>query len=717
MIIRVALPVPMHRLFDYTAETAVVGQRVWVSFGRQTLLGIVVELPAESDYPLEKLKPAQVLDDEPALPQVMMDLLRWSAKYYAHPLGEVMQTALPVKLRQNTPLWAKGIQKYALADGVGIEQIRANAHRQKALVATLSQGALTEDEVNQRIEDWRAPMKALVEQGKVFAEEVPCIAESSEIHPKRPDLTEEQKCVIQAIQDSHGFKAFLLDGVTGSGKTEVYLRLIEQALMDGKQVLVLIPEISLTSQMIDRFKARLQTPMAILHSGLNDSERHCAWTAASKGHARVVLGTRSALWTPMPDLGLCIIDEEHDGSYKQQEGFRYHARDVLVMRASQSNVPVVLGSATPSLETLHNAHQGLYQHLKLRQRATGASLPKMGLIDIRSKKLIEGVSPKLLERMGEVIQRGEQVLLFINRRGFSPVLMCHECGWTGECHRCHRNMTWHQKQHRLKCHHCGHEEREPSVCPSCGEKELNPVGVGTQRLEQAMQAYFPDAQVLRIDRDTTARKGEMDEKIAQAHSADILIGTQMLAKGHHFPNVTLVGILDVDQGLYGFDFRSTEFMAQLVIQVAGRAGRESKQGEVWLQTHYPEHPIFEPMLKQDYSALAKSILDEREMVGYPPFSHQIIIKASAHQPDLVMQWLMGLAQELASYYDSELEIMGPVPSPMEWKAGRFYGQLLLQAESRAKLFSYIRVLRNYSESNKLSKNIRYFWDVSPIFIN
>ncbi|MDQ1362917.1 MAG: hypothetical protein QG652_777, partial [Pseudomonadota bacterium] len=517
-------------------------------------------------------------------------------------------------------------------------------------------------------------------------------------------------CVTAALNQ---FQTFLLHGITGSGKTEVYLALTEAALAQGRQVLILVPEISLTPQLTRRFRRRLSVPIAALHSGMNDRQRQCAWGMAANAEARVVIGTRSALFTPMPNLGLIMIDEEHDGSLKQQEGFRYHARDLALVRAKHAAIPVLLGSATPSLESLYNTERGQYQLLQLKQRAALAKPPKVQVLDVRRRPLQDGLSDLLLQHIRSHLNQQGQVLLFLNRRGYAPLLMCHECGWTTDCPRCDAHMTLHQHSRRLHCHHCGHETPAPVNCPQCGHTELWLPGAGTERIEEALAKHFPDATLVRIDRDTTRRKGSLDDKLEQARSGagHILIGTQMLAKGHDFPNVSLVGILDADQGLFSTDFRGTEHLAQLIIQVAGRAGRAERAGEVFIQTHQPDHPLLTTLLHQGNTGFARAALEERRVSDLPPFSHLAILRADANRVDDVSDFLRQAKTLLNS---NKLEIFGPLPAPMARRAGRQRMQLVLQASERralhTQLHNWVRTLADMKSARK----VRWSLDVDPV---
>ena len=511
-----------------------------------------------------------------------------------------------------------------------------------------------------------------------------------------------------------------MEGVTGSGKTEVYLQLIAQCLLKGLQTLVLIPEIGLTPQTLNRFKRRFNCTIALLHSGLTDRERQLAWQSAYSGDAAIIIGTRSAIFTPLPNPGLIIIDEEHDSSFKQQDTFRYSARDIGIKRAHQLQCPIILGSATPSLETLNNALQSRYHHHQLKQRAANAQMPQFELVDIRNAPLQEGFSQSLLGAISTEIDKGNQVLVFINRRGFSPMLMCHACGYVAQCQHCDARMTVHFKQQILRCHHCEGQQTLPQHCPDCASPQLDFQGVGTERSEQALQRLFPNTRTIRIDRDTTSRKHAMNELVADAHRGDpcILVGTQMLAKGHHFPDVTLVAVLDADGGLFSTDFRGPEKMGQLLIQVAGRAGRAAKPGRVLVQTHQPEHPLIQSLTQHQYHSYALTLLEERRLSGLPPFGHLALVRAEAQDLEQAEQFL----RDLRSFIDSIIgntenptaQVFGPLPAPMARRAGYFRAQLLLQSDQRKVLHHSLLHLCHHGDQHPLGKKLRWSIDVDPV---
>lgn len=743
MIIQVAVPGPFLTPLDYIYDLTegakpVVGGRVRVPFRNRELIGLVMNLPEGSDYDRKKTKSVlEVIDAEPLFDSQHLNFIEWAARYYHEPIGEVIQAALPKKLRGGDAVEVLGLPVWKLSESgqkISLEALPKNAKHQIALFNVLknSPEPLSASQLNGELSSWRASLKKFIEAGWIEEQRGLCLADTYLGEAPNHTLNEEQQQAVDAVTQlpKHSFKAFLVEGVTGSGKTEVYLGMIEHAISQGKQALVLVPEIGLTPQMVSRFNAYLQKPVAMLHSGMNDSERLCAWHLVRTGQVSVLLGTRSAIFAPFKNLGLCIIDEEHDLSFKQQEGFRYSARDLLIRRAFELKIPAVLGSATPSLETLHNAKADRFGYLKLRQRAANAKIPSIKLVDIRGEKVQEGVTAPLKSAMQKHLKAGGQVLLFLNRRGFAPVLMCHDCGWQAQCPSCDANMTLHQSAYAntadtLRCHHCGHQTFAPPACPSCEGEEFVKVGQGTERLTETVTEWFPDQRIVRIDRDTTRLKGKMKEltDLARSGEADILIGTQMLAKGHHFPNVTLVGIVDIDQGLFGSDFRAPERMAQLVLQVAGRAGRGEKAGEVLVQTHHPDHPMLRTLVTEGYDQFAVNALADRKVAGLPPFKFQMMIRAEANYAQDAMRFLHELKRSLIQMHadSGELEqtpeIWGPVSAPMERRQGRYRYQLLLQSTERAQLHKLWNQVEPYVYSSPLARKVRWSIDVDPQEMN
>lgn len=725
-VFRVAVPTPLRRCFDYIVPepmpAASPGMRVRVPFGRRELVGVLIRALDESPVEQVRLKSVlQILDREPVLSASMLSLLQWAADYYHHPLGEVLNTALPSALRQGRDLAVKGLSVWSLTPAgadVDLSQLnRAPLQRRilKALADTPS--GLHGSQLVTISHGWAGAIRQLVAKGWVDVRESELSEGTTSPAEPAPALTAAQHAAVAAIAASlNAFRAFLLHGVTGSGKTEVYLNVIASVLAQQRQALLLVPEIGLTPQLVARVRARFPILVAVLHSGLSDKERLRAWLQARDGKARIVLGTRSAVFSPMQSSGVIIVDEEHDTSYKQQEGFRYHARDIAVMRARRENIPIILGSATPSLDSLRNVAKGSYERLMLPDRTRTAALPAVHLLDLRRLALNNGLSPPLLQQIDKRLHRGEQSLLFLNRRGYAPVYICHDCGWLAPCARCDGKLTFHKHRQRLRCHHCGADVVVPKTCPDCDGVNLHALGEGTERIESVLANLFPRACVVRIDRDSTRRKGALEEKLAQVDvgDADILVGTQMLSKGHDFPNVTLVGVLDADQGLYSVDFRASEHLFQQIMQVSGRAGRAHKPGEVWLQTYHPDHQLFTALHSHDYDAFAQNALDERREAGYPPFAHFALLRAESPKIDAALTFVQFAHQLACSCSTDGIGIMEPLPSPMERRAGRYRAQLLLQSTSRRPLHDFLNHWLPRLEAARLSKRVRWSLDVDPI---
>ena len=724
-IVRVALAVPLPRFFDYLYApdlTPIVGGRVLVPFGSQKRVGIVVDLPASSDVAKEKLKPIiDVLDAESLFNSTIWDWLAWSANYYRAALGDVLFQALPVKLR-NGESAVKNDRTFWRITDLGKQALESGElKRAKKQIEALNL-LLTQDLEKGNNEISSAIWSAL--KGKDYVEEIIVPTEQKswqqalEDNPlvnldNRLTLNKQQALAFSQLLFQEGFNVWLLEGVTGSGKTEIYLQYIEEVLKKGKQVLVLVPEIGLTPQTVRRFQARFNVEIDVLHSNLNDTQRLNVWERARTGQSAIVIGTRSALFTQFSDLGLIILDEEHDGSFKQQDGWRYHARDLGIVLAQKLNIPILLGSATPSLESVNNVQNGKYHHLVLSKRAGNATALRQFVIDLKHQRIQNGLSEPLLKRMQEHLEKGNQVLLFLNRRGFAPVLLCHECGWIDECHHCEKPYTYHQHQRVLRCHHCGAQKTVPMQCGHCGSTHLVTTGLGTEQLEETLKARFPQYNIARIDRDSTARKGKLEgylEDIQQGKS-QILIGTQMLAKGHHFPNVTLVALVNVDNALFSLDFRAEERLAQLYVQVAGRSGRAEKQGEVVLQTHYPDHPLLTTLLEKGYQAFAEETLKLRHNMGLPPFSFQALFKAQCRHSEEAENALSQLASFFYEQKIEGLQVLGPIPAPFSKKAGQYRWQLLLQHASRKQLQA---ALSRYSPELIKSSQVRLILDVDPL---
>ncbi|WP_137936955.1 primosomal protein N' [Chitinivorax sp. B] len=720
-IARIALDVPLAGPFDYLATDITendIGRRVVVPFGPRKLTGIVIDVASTSEYAPSKLKSVITLHhDMPPLPQDVLDTCRFCADYYQHPFGQVIFTGLPVRLRQTAAYHRPPGTHWQLTE-LGSNQLQgrisARAPTQQRLYATLQSGPLAVEQAQQVAANAPATLRQWAREGWV-ARCIPPMAEQFPLTPL-PALNIEQQAAITAIQSQPGFAVTLLHGITGSGKTEVYLQLIAAELAAGRQVLVLIPEINLTPQLTVRFSARFPNRCIVsLHSALADGERADNWLTAQCGQADIVLGTRLAVFTPLPRLGMIIVDEEHDSSFKQQEGLRYSARDVAVFRARLRQIPVVLGSATPALETYHNAHTGRYRLAKLNKRAVDvAELPIVKTIDTRRLLLQDGLSDDMVNALNARLLAGEQSLVFINRRGFAPVLFCGECGWIAGCQRCSARLVVHLRERQLRCHLCGYEESVPSACPDCGNQDIRPLGVGTQRIEAALTERLPQARILRVDRDATRRKEAFNTMLANIHGGkvDILVGTQMLAKGHDFPNLSLVCVLNADSGLYSADFRATERLFSLLMQVSGRAGRAGIPGEVLIQTQFPDHPLLHALVAHDFDSYAKRLLEERRQAHFPPFLYQAVLRAEAQDLELAIAFL-DQAKQFAHALNSPVDLFDPVPAALTRLAGWARAQLLVQHPSRAILQT---LLRNWiPQLHTLNeRQVRWIIDVDPL---
>jgi len=736
-LLRVAIPSPLRRLFDYLppcgsdmstesvnsdsnhaySTNSGIGRRVKVPFGRRELIGVVLDEVTETDVPRNKLKPInEFIDEEPLLPSYMLELVLWAADYYQHPVGDAVLHALPALLRKGSSTESVHHYVWQVTPHANIEQLAKNASKLRNSFQIIADhpAGISREAFRAEGGDSQA-LKALFNKGLISEQLQESTPPASNPLKEAPlTLNPEQALVVKHLQNNPHFSPILLDGITGSGKTEVYLQAITNVLNAGQQALVLVPEIGLTPQTVQRFKQRFNVPIRILHSNLTDKQRLEAWLDARDGRAKIIIGTRSAIFTPLQNPGIIIIDEEHDGSFKQQEGFRYSARDLSVVRAHAENIPVILGSATPSLETLHNCQSGRYRHFTLRQRAGNAIAPEFKLLDIRGARLHNGLSEVLIEHIKAHIEQGTQVLVFINRRGFAPSLSCHDCGWIAECRRCDARMTLHYNPAHLHCHHCDSQRPIPARCDQCGSDAIKPQGAGTERTEQTLQSLFPNTSVLRIDRDSTSRKGSLDKLMEQVHSGEpcILVGTQMLAKGHHFPRVTLVAILDADGGLFSTDFRGMERTAQLITQVAGRAGRADHPGTVFLQTLHADHPLLTNLALAGYEAFAAAELTLRKQYQLAPFRFIAIVRAESQKPGTAESFLQSLREAIAPSFGG-IDWQGPFPSPMEKKAGVFRSQLLLSCLSRIHLQNCLSHLCLVSDEHPSHNKVRWSVDVDP----
>ena len=723
-VLQVAVPVPVRHRFDYLPPrpgwTPPVrpGVRVRVPFGRTSAIGVVVGVASTSAVYATRLKRVHdVIDAEPLLDPATLKLLVWASGYFQHPIGEVVAGTLPRLLRLGRTPKAERSMRYAasaagaraFAEG-GVSGAPVQA---RLLGLMLANGSVSEAALAAEHRDWRRPLRALIAKGWVEPTDDSMYGVS---RSDRPVLNVDQQRAVDALQAHlREFSPFVLEGVTGSGKTEVYLRAIEEVVASGRQALVLIPEIGLTPQLLARFHARLSCRVEALHSGLSDGERLSAWTHARNGTADVVVGTRSAVFAPLARPGLFIVDEEHDLSFKQQDGFRYSARDLAVVRARDTGVPVVLGSATPSLEALENVRRGRYRRLELPHRAGGASPPRIDVVDLRSRPFDNGLCDVLIEAVEQAKARSEQALLFINRRGYAPLLVCHACGWIAECVRCDAHLVFHREDGRLRCHHCSAERSLIVECPECGSKDMRRLGLGTERVASALESRIDGLRVARMDRDATRRRGALEALLDRVHAGEVdaVVGTQMLAKGHHFPNVTLVAILDADGGLFGIDFRATERMAQLLLQVAGRAGRGDRAGRVLLQTHHPEHPLLRVLVLEGYRKFCEGALEERRLARLPPYASLALVRAEATQRDAPQSFLSDAEACASARPPAGVSVLGPVPSPMERRAGRYRAQLLVDATSRAALQRFLPGWIAELEALPSARKVRWSVDVDP----
>jgi primosomal protein N' (replication factor Y) len=728
-IIRVALDTPLRRTFDYLRDAdspaGMAGQRVRVPFGRREKIGFIVSIESQSEIERSKLKRiSSYIDHQPTFDPALLTLLRWAADYYHHPLGEVIATALPKLLREGAALQERSFVWAVTPAGRRALEVgeAKRAPQQRALLEHLArnEAGVAEDDLADWPR-WRDHARSLRERG--WAER--CEQEPADslppVQPETlatgiPEPTPDQQAALDTIIASSdtGYRAWLLQGITGSGKTEVYLRLAERQLQAGRRVLILVPEIGLTPQLVGRFAKRFAgIPLAVLHSGLTDTQRLEAWRRAHDGSARLVLGTRSAVFAPIPDLGMIVVDEEHDASFKQQEGgFRYSARDLAVVRAQQLDIPILLGSATPSLESLHNVTLGRFHHLSLPRRAGNAQPPTLKLIDLRAEHVHAGLSTTAATTIEKHLADQGQVLVYINRRGYAPTLACTACGWVAPCLSCDARLTVYRNAARLRCHHCGADRELPRQCPQCGYA-VKTVGQGTERIEESLAETFHGVGIARLDRDVVRRQDELEAVVSRIASGDarILVGTQMIAKGHDFPDVTLVVVLNADQGLFSTDFRAAERLAQTIVQVAGRAGRGDRRGEVLIQTEYPEHPLLRGLLEGGYEAFASAALAERESAAWPPFARLAALRASALQADWATDFLDAARRAAPK---ANVRLLGPAPAAMAKRAGRFHAQLLIESSDRAALHRFLDRWVPAVEALPEVRRVRWALDVDPL---
>ena len=723
-ILRLAIPTPLRQLFDYlppagiNIEALQAGTRLQVPFGSRQVTGYLVDVVSDTDQDNSRLKTANaVLDAASLLSPGTIALCDWAARYYHHPPGDVFAAAFPPRLRQGKAQLDNGIRGWQLSTrGKGLPaDALSRAPKQAAALALLRAQSQASHEALNAAGASTPTLRALRE--KELIEEVSLQA----VHQPpaaRPGLTlnEEQAAALSGLQTALGsFSCHLLEGVTGSGKTEVYLQLIARCLADGQQAMVLIPEIGLTPQTLSRFEQRFDARIAVFHSGLTELQRYKAWEAARDGRADIIIGTRSAVFTPLHKLGVIIVDEEHDGSYKQQDGFRYSARDVAVKRAQLEGCPVLLGSATPSLESLHNALQGRYQHPRLSARAGSGTLPTIRTEDVRGEQLQAGLSGGLIDAAKKALGRREQVLLFLNRRGYAASVLCHDCGWLAECSACDARLTVHRRQRQLRCHHCNARRPLPSQCPECRGNRLLTQGLGTEQTEDTLLSLFPGIPIHRVDSDTIQGRDAMASLVDRINAGEpcILLGTQMLTKGHHFPNVSLIGIIDADALLFSADFRGEERMAQLLTQVAGRAGRAETGGQVIMQTHYPDHPAVLAMINTPFADQARAMLTARQASGMPPYGQLLMVRTDCSDQSAGERFLQQLRQASESALPKGCHIVGPLPSAMPRRAGKFRSQLMVMGNTRSTLQQCASALVQRATSLRAAGDLKWSIDIDP----
>ncbi len=726
-ILRLAIPSPLRRSFDYLPPSGMSeqeigtlqpGVRLRVPFGPREVIGYLLAVCPESAIAAGALKPAlELLDTTPLVDPQLLHLCHWAAAYYHHPVGEVYGTLFPRRLREGKPHQSHGTPGWRLtARGKGLpREALPKSPRQAQAIDMLRQQPVVENAAFKNTGISGAVLRGLQDKNLI---------ETCTISQHLQTVSSNQSLILNAEQATtfaafmaaeEGFNCHLLEGVTGSGKTEIYLQLIAHCLQRGRQALVLVPEIGLTPQTLARFQQRFAAHIAVLHSGLSDAQRYLAWEAARSGAAHIVIGTRSAIFTPLANLGLIIVDEEHDSSYKQQDGFRYSARDVAVKRAQLNACPILLGSATPSLESIHNVLAGRYQHHQLTRRASSGGMPDIKALDVRRQELRAGLSDTLISAIEDKMRLGQQALLFLNRRGYAPTLQCHDCGWVAECHACDARLTIHRRRRRLRCHHCGAASTLPEQCPQCHSERLLAAGLGTEQTEEFLRARFKQWPIHRVDSDSMQGKGTMQALVEEINQGApcILLGTQMLTKGHHFPAVSLVAVIDADALLFSADFRGEERMAQLLTQVAGRAGRAELPGSVVLQTHYPDHPALLAMLGSSYADQARALLRRRHESGMPPAGQLVVLRTDCPNAEYGEQFLRNLRERSTADLPEGVRLIGPLPSPMQRRAGKYRCQLLLTAPHRAAAQAAASLLVANAEALAARHGLKWSIDIDP----
>lgn len=728
-ILKIAIPLPLNHLFDYLIPADLInksiqpGTRVIVPFKKSKKVGFVVASSTSSTLNNADLKYILLLlDEQPLISNKDFQLLQWASDYYHYPLGEVFSAVFPLSLRTGKKAILATEKYYQLSERgklISPKQLHRSPKQKKLFELLQSQNTgISSSSLKKLDKNWLPAIKALLDKDfitiKLQAKATTKITSKTE--SQLTTNAQQSKAISQLSANLGSFSVSLLEGVTGSGKTEIYMHVIQNVLDLGMQIMVLLPEITLTPQLESRFRVRFSVSIVIYHSKLTETQRHNAWVQIQQGQSQILLGTRSALFTPFKKLGLIILDEEHDSSFKQQDGFRFSARDLAIVRAKLLNIPVILGSATPSLESLYNVQKKRYQIIYLSQRAGNSIAPKFWLLDIRNKKLLDGISQLLLEQIKITLQKKEQVLLFLNRRGFAPVLICYTCNWIARCNNCDTSLVVHYQKKLLHCHSCQYQRPLLNQCPRCKDAQLKPIGLGTQRVEAKLLELFPQQKIIRLDRDSIQHKDVFESYIKQINlkQVNIILGTQMLAKGHHFPNVTLVAILDVDSGLFSIDFHAAEKLAQLIVQVAGRAGRAEKPGKVILQTRQPNHPLLTMLLSQGYSKFAQKMLEDRQQATLPPFSFQALLRVSATNPEDPQIFLKTICELIKTIQSIDTLALGPVPAPRLKRSGNYHFQLLLQNPKRKQLQKFLKVLVGKIYLLKTNKKVRWSLDVDPI---
>lgn len=726
-IVEVAVFAPVRRTFDYllpsksSSADDVVGRRALVPFGRSTRVGIVLRRKSSSVLQSNRLKDiSKFLDSTPILSSQSLELVHWASLYYHHPIGEVAASMLPTRMRRRNGSSVKKSKVWRLTQTGSeiVSETDNRAHRQKQLLVLLGQGSCTQESFSELDFEWRPVLRRLlakrwVEEVEDRLETVFSVEESSSSSIL---LNDEQRGAVHQIATHLGeFAAIVVHGVTGSGKTEVYLQVVESCLNRGKQSLLLVPEIGLTRQLVNRFRERFGSRVGVMHSGLRESERLATWERCTRGELGLLVGTRSAVWTPLPELALIIVDEEHDQSYKQQDGFRYSARDIATVRAQLDGIPVVLGSATPSLETLANVRRGKYLYTRITSRPRNISMPRVTLIDVRGIPLTSGLSSELVDAIKASLDRKGQVMLFLNRRGYSPLLICRGCGEPQRCDRCDSYLVYHKAPETVRCHHCDKKWTAIRLPSCCSDPSPTHIGLGTERIEESIRELFPKKSVRRIDRDSVRRKGYFDGVLTEVAEGrvDILIGTQMLAKGFDFSNVALVGVVDTDSRLYSVDFRAEERLAQLLIQVAGRAGRASSTGRVLVQTHQPHHPVLRQIIEHGYDGYAEKALRQREEAGLPPYSAMTILRADSRQPTEALKFLGLVRNVLNSPVQEDFEVSYPIPAFMERRAGKYRALIVIRANSRVRSGQLLETHLSRIDAIARRSHVRWSLDVDP----